>query len=376
MRSQASLALVFLCWAGCAVRKPSAYSLLPRDNRQILIPPGIASPKIVRRTFTAEVAKGSGICPVAGPVAIQPHKMRLRVSVDVDALAKQSPGWLSRWSAELESQGCVAPGEGAKLAQAIVESLPLELNAAFRLLYPNDRVTGELDVLPRSRLHVLSPIVREPGAPILVGPSSVSGDDHQLTLTFRSTDNLLGYEIAWYEVQARPGAAGSIIVPLSAEARIGSDVRHGDSPAVNYFRFPAAAGFYRLFYEADQTDFTALIVAADSSAELEQRSRVLEAGPAACSRLPGGWCATIPKDVAVNLLLPVTVNREEVLVAWGATVANAIRAAGEPQPSSILQRLEVQKPYRGRATPVKFDPASRAILDMILTGGEIISWPR
>ena len=174
------------------MRKPSAYSLLPRDNRQILIPPGIASPKIVRRTFTAEVAKGSGFRPLAGPVAIQPHKMRLRVSVDVDALAKQSPGWLSRWSAELESQGCVAPGEGAKLAQAIMKSLALELNAAFRLLYPNDRVTGELDVLPRGRLHVLSPIVREPGAPILVSPSSVSGDDHQLTLTFRSTDNLLG----------------------------------------------------------------------------------------------------------------------------------------------------------------------------------------
>ena len=76
-------------------------------------------------------------------------------------------------------------------------------------------------------------------------------------------------------------------MPLSVEAHIGSEVRHGDSPAVNYFRFPAAAGFYRLFYEADQTDFTALVVAADSSAELEQRSRILEAGPAACSRLPG-----------------------------------------------------------------------------------------
>ena len=81
-----------------------------------------------------------------------------------------------------------------------------------------------------------------------------------------------------------------------------------------------------------------------------------------------------PKDVAVNLLLPVTVNGKEALVAWGATVATAIRAAGESQPSAILPRLSVQKPYRGRAVAVKFDPASRAILDMILGGGEIISW--
>jgi hypothetical protein len=296
--------------------------------------------------------------------------------VDAPALVQQPAGWLSRWSAELESQGCVAPGDGAKLAQAIVESLPLELNTAFRLLYPNDRVTGEVDVLPRSRLHVLSPIVHDPGAPILAGPPTTSGDDRRLTLAFKSTDNLLGYEIAWYEVQARPGAEGSIIAPVSAESHIGSEVQRRDGPAVNYFRFPATAGFYRLFYEADQTDFTALVVAAETRAELERRSRVLEEGPAACSQLPSDWCVAIPKDVAVNLLLPVTVNGKEALVAWGATVATAIRAAGEPQPSAILPRLSVQKPYRGHAVAVKFDPASRAILDMILAGGEIISWLR
>jgi hypothetical protein len=78
----------------------------------------------------------------------------------------------------------------------------------------------------------------------------------------------------------------------------------------------------------------------------------------------------------VNLLLSVTVNSKEVLVAWGAIVANAIRAAGKPQPSSILPSLRLQKPYRGSTAAVEFNPASRAILDMILTGGEIIAWPR
>jgi hypothetical protein len=243
MTSGAWLALALLCSVGCTVRKPATYRLVPRGNFPVLIPPGLGSPDQGRRAFVTDAAAGKGPCPATGIVAIHSRKARRRVSVDVQALAQQPPGWLSRWSAELESQGCVADGEGAKLAREIVESLPLEMNATFRLLYPNDRLTGELDVLPRSRLHVLSPVVREPGAPILVGPSPFSRDDRRLALTFRSTDNLLGYEIAWYEVQAKPGAAGSIIVPLSAESHIGSEVRHSDGRAVNYFRFPATAGF-------------------------------------------------------------------------------------------------------------------------------------
>jgi hypothetical protein len=228
---------------------------------------------------------------------------------------------------------------------------------------------------------VVSPIWAESGAGLVAGPVSVTGDDRHLTITGQSTDNLRGYEMSWYAAQPRSGGTGSAIVPLSAETHCtGQDVActetRGTEPAINYFRFPAEAKFYRLFYEADQTDFTALVVAAETQAELDRRTAILEAGPAVCGRLASGWCVTIPKDVAVNLLLPVTVNGREALVAWGSTVAKAIRAGGEPQPSSVLPRLNVQKPYRGRAVPLKFDPASRAILDMILTGGEIISWPR
>lgn len=376
---RAALAVVFLCSIGCAVRKPAVYRLMPRDNRQILVPPGAASPDTIRRTIVTDATKGKGSCPAEEAVTIESRKTHVRAVVDAPALAKQPPGWLGRWSADLESQGCIAPGDGGKLAQDVLEALPLELNASFRLLYPNDRVTGELDVLPRSRFHVLSPVVREPGAPNFAGPPSVTGDDRHLNVTVQSTGNLIGYEMAWYEAQPRPDKLGVTILPLSAETHCAGPASactesHGTQPAVNYFRFPAEARFYRLFYEADTTDYAALVVAAETPAELARRTTVLETGPAACSRLPADWCVTIPKDVAVNLLLPVTVNGKEALVTWGATVATSIRAGGEPQPSVILPRLFVQKPYRGRAVAVKFDQASQAILDMILTGGETISW--
>ena len=325
-----------------------------------------------QRKFSADIGVDSAHCPpAAGAVAMRVRKGRAVIAVKRDTLLKQPPGWLSNWTAGLESQGCLAPGGGLKLADRIAESLPLDPKSAFRLLF-----ASQADIGPRIRLQVVSPILREgasPGAPLL-DPVAISGNDASLTVAVKSTANLIGYETAWYAVQPKANGIGFTIAPLYAERHIGREPERRPQPANNYFQFSADAAFYRLFFKAEQSEFTALVIAAHTPAELEQRFKILEAGPASCAKLNGELCITIPKLVGVSPFLAVTVNGSEIPVRLGATVGEAIRTAGERQPNAVLPQLAVFKPYNGRPTAVEFDRASPAILTMILTGGEVLSW--
>jgi hypothetical protein len=369
-----SIVLALLAYAGCAIRRPvfSTYRLVNENGLHVLIPPGVATANVAKRTFTADISKGGGRCPHATkPVGIKIRKKRARVTVDRDTLIKQRPGWLSDWATEMESRGCLVPHEGWKLAERIVDSLPLEQNKAFRLLY-----ASPLDVVPQVRLQVVSPILREgtpPGAhvPEAVEPSIKNSN---LIVTAKAAQNLIGYETAWYAVQPKIRSIGFAIAPLYAERHTDRERERRPRPSVDYLQFPPEASFYRLYHKAGETKFSQLILAARTPAELEQRVTAFETSTVSCENLNGGLCVAIPKAVAVNLFLPVTVNGAEIVVRWGATVGEAIRESGERQPNSVRPQLAVYKSYNGRPVPVEFDRASPAIINMILTGGEVISW--
>jgi hypothetical protein len=83
------------------------------------------------------------------------------------------------------------------------------------------------------------------------------------------------------------------------------------------------------------------------------------------------------KAVAVNLMLPVTVNGSEIMVSWGARISEAIRAAGVQQPKLILPQLTEQNlPRPARAGGIRsrqhgdtrFDPYRRRgpVLDAVI----------
>ena len=362
--------VILLCGA-CAVHQPvtANWRLIRQGTGDVLIPPGIAKPDLAKRTFAVDLAAGHGPCPPS----IRVKGKRVFVTVTRDMLLGQPQGWLTTWAAGIESQGCIAPGEGSILAAHIAESLPLDPALAFHLLYPNDRQSGQVDIVPPVRLQVVSPILREgaaPDAPIL----ETSGNGNSLTVTLKSSDNLIGYETAWYAAQSRTGGAGYTIAPLYAERHLKDTTERRAQPGTNYLQFPTDAAFYRLFYKSGQTDFTALVVAAPTRAELDRRIGILDAGAASCDKLNGALCVAIPRRVAINPMVPVTVNGAEVMVAWGANVAEAIRNSGERQPESVISNLTISRLYNGHLTPVDFDHSSPSILHLNLTGGEAISW--
>jgi len=247
----------------CAVHQPitANWRLTKQGTGDILIPPGVAKPDLAKRTFALDLAAGHGVCPPA----IRVKGKRVFVTVTRDMLLQQPQGWLTTWAEGIESQGCIAPGEAVILAARIAEALPLDPALAFRILYPQD-------VVPPVQLKVVSPILRDGTAPDAASIET-SGDGNTLNLTIKSSDNLIGYENALYAIRPKGSGIGFVIVPLYAERHMQQETERRPQPATNYFQFPSDAAFYRLFVKSGQTDFTALIVAAPTRAELDRRTR-------------------------------------------------------------------------------------------------------
>ena len=374
LENQHRVALLLVLSSACALHEPSAYRLSGTGLSAVLLPPGVASASLARRTTPVDVAPGPGPCSQpASPIALQKTKTRMRVTVWRDALLHQPAGWLRDWAVAVESQGCVAPGDGLKLAVAAAESVPLDAGAEFRLL---NRVTLRGEIAGHTRIQVVTPIPSRDASDdsSSPNPTQITGNGSHLEITAKSPSTLTGYETAWYAVEARAGGIGFTLVPISSERRINGETQPEAKPTVDYFRFSDQASFYRLLYKADPSEFTALVVAARTPGELDRNTQTLETGAASCEKLNAGECVTIPKAAAINLFLDVTVNGAVVQVPWGAPLAAAIRVAGELQPAKILPTLEVRRSYHGRLVPVQFDHARPEILQLTVMGGEVISW--
>ena len=365
----AATLLLLIITTGCAFRQ--RYRLVKQNTGSVLIPPGVSKPDVAQRTFTVNIGAGRGSCaPAEGAVAIHARHGRVRVTVTRDPLLKQPAGWLNAWTAQAESQGCIAAGDGLKLAERIVESLPLDPRAARRLLHADDLQTGYVDLGPETRLQVVSPILREgstPDAPIL-DASNLTGEGNRLTLTLKSTPNLVGYETAWYAVQPKAGQIGFAIAPLSAEKHIQGKVEPAAAPATNYLKFEPQAAYYRLFYKADKGEVVEVVLAAPTRAELDRQTQTFNSDPALCAQAPTQMCVVIPKRVALNPFLEITVNGSETTVPLGSTVRAATHLDRVPP------ELKMYKLYAGKPVPVEFDRASPEILGLVLNGGEKISW--
>ena len=370
-------AMVFsalLAGFGCAGRKPAAtYRLVRQGSGALLIPPRAAVPEARRQTFEAAVAAGPAPCGSAGGIRVQRHGQGLRITIARDALVRQPVGWLSRWAAEAEARGCIAPGTAAELAARIAEAVPLDPAIAWRLLNRNDVRAGYVELAAGYRLQVDSPILRAgapPDAPVLEPAVTTGGAGTTINVEVTASPDLIGYERAWYAVRRAGSGSGLAIAPVSAERHVNGATEARPAPAVNHFPLDRASAYYRLLYRADRT---IVVVGADTRAELERLSLGLSGDTAACQALAGHTCAVIPANVGVNPEILVSVNGGQRALPVGATVAAAIRAGGG-RPEEVLPRLSVQRLYGGRLVPVEFDRAASDVLNLRLNGGEALAW--
>jgi hypothetical protein len=176
-----------------------------------------------------------------------------------------------------------------------------------------------------------------------------------------------------YAVEPRANGVGLSIVPLYADRHIGAETERRPEPATNYFQLSGDAAFYRVFYEAQQTEYAAIIIAAPTRTELERRTKILAAGTASCEKLSNQMCTAVPKQVAINGLTPVTVNGAQTWVTWGTNIGGVIRE-GQQRQANLLAKLAVYKPFNGKPVKVEFDRGNSSIFNLTVSGGEVISW--
>ena len=205
---------------------------------QVLIPPGVAGADVTQRTFNASVAAGHGQCPPS----ITTNGKRIRVTLTRAFLSQQPIGWLNEWTADLESQGCIAPGTSQKLAEQIAQALPLDIDRAFHLLHSN-----QIDITSQMRIQVLSPILREGLAPDrpIPEPAETSGKGNSITVNIKSSANLLGYETAMYAVEARPvesDSASFLFTPIVTSATTPNAAPNLPPTIFNFRRRPHSTG--------------------------------------------------------------------------------------------------------------------------------------
>lgn len=376
MRSFAQLAAILAACifaSSCAAHRP-ALETWRLENRNashpILLPPGVAAPSKPQLNLTSSVTPADGSCSQSrGVIEIKRRKHRLVFTVFPDALAEQQPGWLAQWSSSLEASRCIPQGSAPRIAAQIVKSVPLPPNSAVHLLHPNSTQSGQVDVGAGMRLEIIGPILKPDASPD--GPLVTTASGNGLTVSFVA-NNFIGYETAWYAIRPRPHASGFLIMPESAERHLHDQTEKRAEPATNYLRFPPDAAFYRLFYKSGETSYTAILLAGRTWPELERNSAALAKG--SCADVTSGLCLPIPKRVAINPFVSVTVNGSPLSLAWGSRVADAIRHAGERRPAALLEHLYVERQYKGRPVRVEFDPRDQAVLSLLLTGGETISW--
>jgi hypothetical protein len=347
---------VLILAAGCAVKQPVA--LTYRLHDAVLVPPGVPNETVAQRTFVTRLLLKK-CSPISdGPVSFS----RNRVTVQRDELLKQPDGWVTRWAAELAARGCVASTDQARLAEEITEAVPIDSRSAFRLLYGD-----AVDFAAGLRVQMDRPIFRNPdGKYVFVnGPLKVTETADGVRIATESGGTFAGYERSWYGVQAKTG--GVSVAPLYAERHVNGGNEHLAGPAENFLAFPPDASFFRLIYKQEQTEFTALVVAARTREELDTVAGKLAVPGANCGMVASGYCAAVGKGMAVNLFLPVTVNGKEELLHWGGTLRELV-GRGD------ISTLKVSRPYNGKPADVEFDRASQAILGLRLLGGETISW--
>jgi hypothetical protein len=131
-----------------------------------------------------------------------------------------------------------------------------------------------------------------------------------------------------------------------------------------------------MFYKTDPADngITEIVVGGATLAELDRLTEAMRADTATCDKSGTTMCVVIPRQVAVNPFLHVTVNGKDTRLNLGSSVRLAILAGGGFPTPKDMPNLVVLKPYNGKLTPVEFSHLSGAIFDVVLLGGESISW--
>ena len=143
------------------------------------------------------------------------------------------------------------------------------------------------------RLRVVTPILKS-GGYILQDLKPASGGGSL------SSDDLTGYEIAYYAV--KPNRGGVKIEFSAAETHRGDIVTHSSHRIVPLFQLPASAKYLRLLFliRVSASDHNMAVLAADRMDSLEELTKQVRSSPETCRNGVGSFCSWVPAGISVR----------------------------------------------------------------------------
>lgn len=375
MRMLAVAAGIAALCSGCARREvpvPAARAslgfFLVSAEPPLLTPPHGGVPATIR-------AKDVEACPgELGGLPIERARGAIRVEADEARLEGGPAGWLGLWGVELERLGCLATGDGDRLARRLAHSRPLPLGAERKLLEVSEGRDGYLDLRAGHRLRTVRPVFREGAAEqsaIAEVGEAKAGPPGSLTVEVRAADDLIGYERAWYEFE--PTKGGARLRLLAAAAVVNGEETPLPKPLEDWMEFDGGALYFRLLFLSRRTEIAEndiLLLGESTPVALEDLTQDVRAAPSTCAARRG--CKRAPKDTAVLPFVTVEVDGEALALAPGSTVRGALDALDAAAWSAELAAApRVWKPSAGRMIPVRSEGVE-VMLELPLLGGERI----
>lgn len=370
--------------SGCAARQRPVTNWVLRTGQggQVLVPPSLPRGQSVVLRNARSVRKGGPACNLSGDdvqltwrgrtarVALSQAAVGASTDVTLSGGPTQVVGtplrdlsWWPRFTDELYGRvkaGCLAEGEVRRLAARVIENVAMPSNVAYQLRYGNYMMTGYVDVEPEYALSSVAPLLK-PGV-----------------ATYRTPDDIAGYETIYYDVANRRGGGVKISV-RSVEQNIQGTVTQVRRPATEVLRLPDSARYARYYFRMWSLagDRKLAVLATSSPDRLTPMSRRFEADPENfCKSVKPSeaTCVTVPTYMMIVPELKVSLNGKPAYLLVGGTIGNLLRTAGVKDQKEVLSRIQVLRPYDGLPLPVEFDRSNAGIFSFTPIGGEQIRW--
>ncbi|MBI4903862.1 MAG: hypothetical protein HY820_09515 [Acidobacteria bacterium] len=341
--------------AGCAAKqKPISLEYVYRPRDQMLIPPGSQIPsrqRIEVKLGKARLGRRRGnACEVkTDTLQLGWNKSAAKLNMDVGGtndptrvpLASQEDiNTFRQGLVDLESNGCLKPGESGLLLTRILEGVAMPARLSYSLRYGNI-YQGFIDVRPPLRLKVVVPL-RE-------GP-------------------VVGFETAWYQVD------NGRLKPERVESSRKGVVAALAKPNLAVVAVPAGTRFYRVFFltRRSPNDHDILLLTAKTLEELDsQTARIRADSEASCKANPS--CILVPQGSAISAEAPVLARGHRSYAPVAGTISDVMRSAGVKQ-FKDAKNIRVTRPYGKTLIPLTWTGAQTDILGLVLIGGESIHW--
>jgi hypothetical protein len=353
--------------AGCASHRSGAiYRLSEINSQYFLLSPDAADSHIDRQTLHISRAPESGNCSIKGawfsfyPAA--DHKSWIVESPSATAWERGSgtvdmkEEW-QKFEAELygSPQGSCSLflEEYLSLKQRIAESLssPAEDAVFYRYAYG---AGGYVDLASAMQLRIERVFL------------SAAGDYRGTVITTYSVT-------ADAQNQAKLNLFGIDNKPLA----------NPDLPDMSLAERFAASPRLRLFLQdlvVNGNDKTpAILIGTSSDGDLHAVTEKIESDPkitCADLRRPQVTCAFFDGSVTVSPMIQVALNGDRTYVPIGSKLLYVLPHVNALQREALLKKVRLQRLFQGKLTSVEFAHSEDVISQLLLVGGDKVSWPR